>query len=119
MLRALANPLVYLDYELRKEYISAYLCVNRDNPAMACHGKCHLVKELKEVQAQEEGSLPADGGAKARKIHIDPMPNELELPPVAVLLPAVALAPARPSAPSYSSPLAQGHDGQPLRPPIC
>ncbi|OJV19200.1 MAG: hypothetical protein BGO21_21120 [Dyadobacter sp. 50-39] len=54
LVKAWVVPLVYLDYELRKEYIMANLCVNRDNPIVVCEGKCYLAEKIVEAKKQEE-----------------------------------------------------------------
>ncbi|MNL37459.1 hypothetical protein D3C87_1596040 [compost metagenome] len=54
LVKAWVIPLVYLDYELRKEYIIANLCINRDNPIVVCEGKCYLAEKVVEAKKQEE-----------------------------------------------------------------
>ncbi len=53
---ALTVPLIYLDYEVRKEYISEVLCVNRDKPITMCEGRCYLSDQLAQAQNQEESN---------------------------------------------------------------
>ncbi len=53
----------YVEYELNKDYIKEFLCVNRDKPRLKCDGKCHLTQELKKAQSdvtdsQEPTELP-------------------------------------------------------------
>ena len=38
--KTLVVPFVYLDFELRKEYIIHHLCENRFKPQLHCDGKC-------------------------------------------------------------------------------
>ena len=52
----LSTPLVYLDYELRKDYIAKVLCIERDNPISMCNGKCYLYLQLGEAQPQDDES---------------------------------------------------------------
>ncbi len=47
-------PLVYLDFEVRRDYIVNYLCVNRDKPALNCNGKCYLAKRIAEAREAEQ-----------------------------------------------------------------
>jgi len=54
LVKAWVIPLVYLDYELRKEYIIANLCVNRDNPIAVCEGKCYLAEKIVDAKNQDE-----------------------------------------------------------------
>jgi hypothetical protein len=45
----LVVPFMYLDFELRKEYIIHNLCENRFKPQLHCDGKCYLSKQLQKV----------------------------------------------------------------------
>ncbi len=47
-------PLLYLDYELRKEFIIDNFCVNKDRPELHCDGKCYLATRLAAAQEQEQ-----------------------------------------------------------------
>jgi hypothetical protein len=47
--KMLVVPFVYLDFELRKEYIIQNLCENRLKPQLHCNGKCYLAKQLQKV----------------------------------------------------------------------
>ncbi|GAA4822483.1 hypothetical protein [Algivirga pacifica] len=54
LLCAFASPLVYVDYQLRKDYISEVLCINRYEVELACAGKCYLNKQIQKSQQTEE-----------------------------------------------------------------
>lgn len=54
LVKAWVIPLVYLDFEIRRDYIVANLCENRDKPILLCNGKCFLTKKLDQAQKQEE-----------------------------------------------------------------
>lgn len=47
-------PLLYLDFEIRRDYIVANLCVNRSRPMMNCNGKCFLAKRIAALEEQEK-----------------------------------------------------------------
>ncbi|MBO9614262.1 MAG: hypothetical protein J7619_16275 [Dyadobacter sp.] len=47
-------PLLYLDFEIRREYIVANLCENRNRPQMHCDGKCYLAKRIAALDEQEK-----------------------------------------------------------------
>ena len=47
-------PLLYLDYELRKEFIIDNFCVNKNRPELHCDGKCYLATRLAAVRKQEQ-----------------------------------------------------------------
>lgn len=42
------NPVIH--YVLHKKYYAEVLCENKDKPMMHCNGKCHLKKEIKELE---------------------------------------------------------------------
>mgnify|MGYP003481559454 FL=1 len=54
LIKVCVIPLLYLDFEIRKTYIIANLCENRNRPKLNCNGKCYLAKKIAESQKQEE-----------------------------------------------------------------
>lgn len=62
-IKMLLVPFVYLDFELRKEFIIKNLCENRFTPQLHCDGKCYLAKQLTKVaegHAREEAQKQQD-----------------------------------------------------------
>lgn len=53
---ALVTPLVYLDFEMRRDYISRVLCVERKQPITVCGGSCYLAAQLDKAQEHQEKS---------------------------------------------------------------
>ncbi len=51
--------LPYLNYAVKKEYISEVLCVNRDTPESNCKGHCFLNRELKKAAGPTDPANPA------------------------------------------------------------
>lgn len=49
-----AVPLVYLNFELRKEYIQTVLCVKREQPIIICGGQCYLNLQLEKARQTED-----------------------------------------------------------------
>ena len=47
----------YLGYVLNQDYIAEFLCINKDKPELACHGKCHLVKQIEKQQENDSKTL--------------------------------------------------------------
>ncbi|MES2519354.1 MAG: hypothetical protein V4585_14670 [Bacteroidota bacterium] len=47
--KTLLVPVVYLDFELRKDYIIQNLCENRFKPQLKCNGQCYLAKKLHKI----------------------------------------------------------------------
>jgi hypothetical protein len=64
LIKACVIPLLYLDFEIRRDYIVANLCENRNRPMMNCNGKCYLAKKLAEARKQEEKQAESDFLAK-------------------------------------------------------
>jgi hypothetical protein len=60
LIKAYVIPLLYLDYEIRRDYIVANLCENRNRPKLNCNGKCYLAKKIAEAQKQEERQAESD-----------------------------------------------------------
>ncbi len=58
--RMMAIPLLYLDYNLRKDYIVQNLCKNRFRPALHCDGKCYLAKKIAATEQKETTEKGAD-----------------------------------------------------------
>lgn len=47
----------YIEYIVNQDYIVEFLCINKEEPKLQCHGKCHLAKELKKQQDDNNESL--------------------------------------------------------------
>ncbi|KUF45486.1 hypothetical protein AS361_07585 [Myroides marinus] len=45
-------PLV--DYLIDYDYISTFLCVNKDKPEMHCNGQCYLMQEIAKLAKEEQ-----------------------------------------------------------------
>ncbi|WP_229216502.1 hypothetical protein [Dyadobacter sp. 3J3] len=53
-------PLLYLDFEIRRDYIVKNLCINRERPLMLCNGKCYLAKKMAALDEQEKRQAESD-----------------------------------------------------------
>ena len=49
-------PLIYLDFEVRNDYISKVLCIERNKPITVCGGTCYLTDKLNQAKEQQENS---------------------------------------------------------------
>lgn len=54
LLTSMGRVVICLGYQLNKEYIARVLCINKDNPRLQCHGKCHLKKQLQKAEDHEK-----------------------------------------------------------------
>ncbi len=60
LVKACVIPLLYLDFEIRRDYIVSNLCENRNRPMLNCNGKCYLAKKIAEAKKQEEKQAERD-----------------------------------------------------------
>ncbi|MBB3841422.1 hypothetical protein FHS57_005450 [Runella defluvii] len=66
--KMLASPFVYLDFELRKEFIIKNLCENRFKPQLHCDGKCYLAKQLHKVAEDNAANEAQKQGENIKKV---------------------------------------------------
>lgn len=52
---------VLISYEVNKDYIAQFLCINRDKPDMHCNGKCYLRKKLKQNEQHKQNGKELSG----------------------------------------------------------
>ena len=50
----LNEPLIYLDFNLRREYIAEFLCIKKEEPITVCGGNCFLDLQLEKANKQQE-----------------------------------------------------------------
>ena len=65
LLGSMSFPLVYLDFQINKDYIVSNLCVNRTKPITVCGGSCYLQKKLTKDQ-----SAKATSGESSKRLSI-------------------------------------------------
>lgn len=53
LVQTLSKVVIFSGYLLNKDYITQKYCINKSKPKMHCNGKCHLYKQLKENDKQE------------------------------------------------------------------
>ena len=66
--KTLLVPVVYLDFELRKDYIIQNLCENRFKPQLNCNGQCYLAKKLHKIAEDNATKETQKQGASMKKI---------------------------------------------------
>lgn len=54
LVSTLMVPLIYVDFELRKEYIAKVLCIEKDRPMTVCGGRCYLTAQLEKAASQDQ-----------------------------------------------------------------
>lgn len=54
LVKSCVIPLIYLDFNLRHDYIVKNLCINRDRPQLNCDGKCYLAKRIAAAREKEQ-----------------------------------------------------------------
>lgn len=53
-LQTFSKWLVFLDFEINRNFIAAKLCVNRDTRGSCCKGRCYLKRELARDNDQQQ-----------------------------------------------------------------
>ena len=53
-----SKSLLFLNFELHRDYFAKELCVKKDVPGNCCQGSCQLTKEIKEQDAREKQQAP-------------------------------------------------------------
>lgn len=67
-IKTLLVPVVYLDFELRKDYIVQHLCENRFKPELYCDGKCYLAKTLTKIAEEKAANEAEHQGQNIKKV---------------------------------------------------
>jgi hypothetical protein len=67
-IKTLLVPVVYLDFELRKDYIVQNLCENRFKPELHCDGKCYLAKTLTKIAEEKAANEAERQGQNIKKV---------------------------------------------------
>lgn len=66
--KTLLVPAVYLDFEMRKDYIIQNLCENRFKPQLNCNGQCFLAKKLHKIAEDNATKETQKQGQNIKKI---------------------------------------------------
>ncbi len=53
-IKAMIVPALFVNYELRKDFIIKNYCVNKDKPELHCDGQCYLAKQIKAAEQKDE-----------------------------------------------------------------
>lgn len=108
-LRVLIVPAIFVDYQLRKDYIARYLCENRHRPALHCDGQCYLAKRLHAAQEQEQNQKGQELLRFLFELPFEPTAEAVAFAPV--------FAPKAPSLPPYAALVSDGPTAAPFHPP--
>ena len=55
----MARPILPLmEYVVYEDYIAEFLCINKDNQELECHGKCYLMQRIQEQNDEKQENLP-------------------------------------------------------------
>ena len=52
--KMLMAPIIFADYELRKDFIIKNYCINKNRPELHCDGKCYLAEQLKKAEQEDQ-----------------------------------------------------------------
>lgn len=54
LVKILIVPAIFVNYELRKDFIIENYCVNKERPELKCDGKCYLAKQIKAAEQKDD-----------------------------------------------------------------
>lgn len=60
----------YFEYVMNYDYIVEVLCINKDKPALSCHGTCHLKSQLANANEQKKSEEKGFPQAEEEKFPI-------------------------------------------------
>ncbi len=58
ILQPFSKVWIYVSFKINQDHIAKTLCVKKEIKNNCCKGKCHLKKQLKEADEQEQKQLP-------------------------------------------------------------
>lgn len=58
LLQSAGQLVILINFKINQAYIASVLCENKDKPEMKCNGKCHLNKQLKANEQQQQQLPP-------------------------------------------------------------
>ncbi len=58
LLPELTKIWIVFDFKINQDFIAEVLCINKDEPTSGCNGKCHLAKQLKKVDPNDQDDKP-------------------------------------------------------------
>lgn len=64
---------IYVNFKINQDYISEFLCIERDQPMSVCNGNCNLTEELSKTSEHSDQNPPTIPSVKLEWIVI---PNE-------------------------------------------
>lgn len=50
--------IVFIEFKIDQDFITEFLCINKDEPEKKCNGQCHLKQEVEKATAQQEDEEP-------------------------------------------------------------
>jgi hypothetical protein len=59
-LKVVLIPILFINYEVRKDFITQNYCINKNRPELHCDGKCYLATQIKAVQQKEDNKAASE-----------------------------------------------------------
>jgi hypothetical protein len=70
MLPCLIKVYIIIDFKINQDDIAKNLCVKKEIENNTCQGSCHLKKELKEAEEQEQKQTPVESLKKIKELQL-------------------------------------------------
>ena len=66
LFRMMDKAYVFIDFKLNQDFIAEFLCINKEEPELKCHGKCHLKAQLDETEENSDTNTKETKHTKKR-----------------------------------------------------
>ena len=75
LLQPLSTICIYVSFKINQDRIAKTLCVQKEIKNNCCKGKCHLEKELKKADEQQQKQLPPSLKEKSEVLYFQSFPK--------------------------------------------
>lgn len=75
LLQPFSKVSVYISFKINQDRIANTLCVQKEIKNNCCKGKCHLIKELKKVDEQQQKQIPPSLKEKLEVLYCQSFPK--------------------------------------------
>ena len=75
LLQPFSKICIYVSFKINQDRIAKTLCVQKEIKNNCCKGKCHLEKELKKADEQQQKQLPPSLKEKSEVLYFQSFPK--------------------------------------------
>ncbi|MFT3846396.1 MAG: hypothetical protein QM725_15170 [Lacibacter sp.] len=67
LIKSISSSFILLDYEVNKS-LYELKCINKTQPQLKCHGKCQMMKKLREEEKKEQDEKEKNSESKTEPL---------------------------------------------------